>query len=81
MTTALYEARQARHVGHHHPTRLDWVICDQGRSRLWVSEELEVDRSTVYRWCSGERGLPPARVRQLASLLGLDEADLIGDCQ
>lgn len=38
---------------------------------------LRVSQGTVTRWCSGERPIPPARVTELAELLGVHEAEIV----
>jgi transcriptional regulator with XRE-family HTH domain len=59
-------------------TALEQVLIAQGRRRRWVAQQLDppVDVSTVHRWLNGERPLPAARLKQLAKLLGVDEAAL-----
>lgn len=58
-------------------TKFARLLKSQGRQRIWVSQELKVDHGTVSRWCSGERVIPPARVRELADLLGVHEEDIV----
>ena len=58
-------------------TKLDRLRRSQGRTRVWLAERLHVTHSAVYRWCSGERVIPPARVRELADLLGVHEEDIV----
>lgn len=38
----------------------------------WLARELEVDRSLLYRWLSGQRTMDPYRRQQIAGLLGMD---------
>jgi len=60
-------------------TKLDRIRHSQGRSRVWMAERLGVTHSAVYRWCSGERVIPPGRVKELADLLGVHEEDILED--
>lgn len=58
-------------------TKLDQVLASQGRKREWVAQKLGVTYSAVYRWCNGERIIPPARVTELAALLGVHEDEIL----
>lgn len=58
-------------------TKFGRLLKSQGRRRDWVAQNLGVTYSAVYRWCSGERVIPPARVRELADLLGVHEEDIV----
>lgn len=57
-------------------TRFGLLIEAQGRRKDWIASNLGVSQGTVSRWCSGERVIPPARVRELADLLGVHEEDI-----
>ena len=57
-------------------TALAVVLDEQGRRLAWVASRLEVDASTVSRWCSGDRPLPARRRVQLATILGVGADDL-----
>ena len=59
--------------------KLAVVLDTQGRRREWVATRLGVSQSTVSLWCSGKRAIPPARVRELADLLGVHEEDIVED--
>ncbi|MFA5569690.1 MAG: helix-turn-helix transcriptional regulator [Trueperaceae bacterium] len=54
------------------------VVRSQGRRLDWIALSLDppVSQSTVTRWCSGERAIPPLRVKQLAELLGVSEREI-----
>lgn len=45
------------------------AIDARGIRLAWIADQLGVDPSTVTRWRSGERALPPARLQQISSLL------------
>lgn len=53
------------------------LIEAQGRRKDWVASRIGVSQATVTRWCSGERVIPPARVKELADLLGVHEDDIL----
>ena len=57
--------------------KLQLVLEEQGRRKDWVAHRLGVSQGTVTRWCSGERVIPHARVRELADLLGVHEEDIV----
>jgi predicted transcriptional regulator len=59
------------------PTPLARILARQGRRLVWVAAQLDVDASTVSRWCSGDRPLPESRRQQLADLLGVGAASLV----
>jgi DNA-binding transcriptional regulator YdaS (Cro superfamily) len=57
--------------------KLALVVRSQGRRKDWIATRIGVSQATVTRWCNGERGIPPARVRELADLLGVHEEDIV----
>jgi len=59
-------------------TALGAVLDAQGRRLVWVAGQLGVDSSTISRWRSGDRPIPERRRAQLAAILGVDAADLLG---
>ena len=58
-------------------TPLARVLRDQGRQIGWVARGLGVHRNAVSRWVNGKEATPPARVPQLAALLGVDESEIV----
>lgn len=59
-------------------TRLARTLAAQGRRASWVASALGVHRNTISRWVNGRDPIPPARVLQLAALLGVPTS-AIGD--
>lgn len=57
-------------------TGLARILDEQGRRRMWVARKLGVDPTTVTLWCQGKREIPPARVVELAELLGVSPAEI-----
>lgn len=78
MDTLLDDRRQLRHSEHDHVTKLDRVLCDQGRGYTWVAWFLDVDYSTVWRWAHASREFPRRRAEQLAEEMHVEVEDLIG---
>lgn len=60
-------------------TKLERLIDEQSRKPAKLAQRLGVSRGTFSRWCSGERVIPPARVKELADLLGVHEDDILED--
>jgi plasmid maintenance system antidote protein VapI len=58
-------------------TPLAAVVEEQGRRLVWIARHLDVDASTVSRWCSGERAIPDYRRDQLAAVLDVSPEDLL----
>jgi hypothetical protein len=46
-----------------------------GVSVTSAARELSVHRDTLYKWLRGENGVPPAKRKQLAALLCVDERE------
>lgn len=57
---------------------LAMVIEEQGRKASWIAMKLGVSGSTITLWAQGKREIPPKRVKQLAELLGVSEAAILG---
>lgn len=57
-------------------TKFSTVMDEQGRRLVWLAGELGVTVSTVSRWMSGDRRIPPSRRAQIASLLGVREEEI-----
>lgn len=52
------------------------VLDAQGRRPTWVADRLGIHHASVGRWANGERTIPPARIPQLASLLGVEASEI-----
>lgn len=52
------------------------LLDAQGRRVTWVAREVGVHRNMVGRWVSGKEPVSPARIPQLAELLGVDESEI-----
>lgn len=57
--------------------KLKEVIQSQGRSQLWVAEQLGVKEDTFGKWCRNERKPDIYMLKQIAELLGVKMEDLI----
>ncbi len=60
-------------------TLLAQILRASGRSQAWVARQMDVDPSSVSRWVGGDRRIPAHHVRQLASVVGIDEKLLEAD--
>jgi len=57
-------------------TKLAKALQQQGRKKLWVAEQLNVDRSTVTRWVKGQTKPRRKYQVQLARLLNIPVEEL-----
>ena len=61
-----------------HRTPLARIVWEQRVERRALAANLDppVSPGAITRWCSGEWPIPPARIPQLAALLGVAEGDI-----
>lgn len=45
-------------------------LVELERTPAWLALKLQVDKSLVHRWLSGERPIPDRRKREIALVLG-----------
>ena len=74
MPTLLPDALVRRLLG----AKLGLIMQQRGVSQQRLAEQLDVDRSAVSRWCSGERDPNPGQLRSICLLLAIDPALLLG---
>jgi transcriptional regulator with XRE-family HTH domain len=58
--------------------RLGLIMRQQGVSQQQLAQHMEVHRSAVSRWCSGERDPNPGQLRSICLLLAIDPRLLLG---
>lgn len=58
--------------------RLSVIMRQRGISQQQLAQHLELHRSAVSRWCSGERDPNPGQLRSICLLLAIDPALLLG---
>lgn len=51
--------------------RLNEVLKEQGRSKSWLANELNMNRSTIYKYCSNDLQPNIFLLKKLAKLLGV----------
>ena len=74
MPTLLPDAIVRRLLG----ARLGLIMRQRGVSQQQLAQHLEVHRSAVSRWCSGERDPNPGQLRSICLLLAIDPSLLLG---
>ena len=57
--------------------RLKIVLVEQGKTGVWLSQELGKHPSTVSLWCSNKYQPPLEIIDQIAELLGIDRRELL----
>lgn len=57
-------------------TNLAEVLQRQGRRRDWLAAQLGVDKSTVTKWCKGERTPGPEHRSRVAQVLDVPEDEV-----
>lgn len=58
--------------------RLSVIMRQRGVSQQQLAQHLDLHRSAVSRWCSGERDPNPGQLRSICLLLEIDPALLLG---
>jgi transcriptional regulator with XRE-family HTH domain len=57
--------------------RLSVIMQQRGVSQQQLAQHLDLHRSAVSRWCSGERDPTPGQLRSICLLLSVDPALLL----
>lgn len=57
--------------------RLKLVLVEKKKTSKWLSEELNVNPSTVSKWCTNTSQPPLETLIQIAQLLDVDVKELI----
>ncbi len=57
--------------------RIKAVLAEQGRTNIWVSENLDVHTSTVSKWCQNEMQPTVENLFALADILDVDVRTLL----
>lgn len=57
--------------------RLKLVLVEKKKTSKWLSEELNVNPSTVSKWCTNSSQPPLETLIQIAQLLKVDVKELI----
>lgn len=57
--------------------RLNEVLKEQGRSKSWLANELNMNRSTIYKYCTNDLQPNIFLLKKIAKLLNMTMEDLI----
>ncbi|HOO97692.1 MAG TPA: helix-turn-helix transcriptional regulator [Caldisericia bacterium] len=55
---------------------IDAALKKIGKTRSWLAKELDVSRSTVARFCSGEARPTPTQSKRLRNILGVQKTKI-----
>lgn len=56
---------------------IKYVLESQGRSKAWLSRELNIHITTVYRWCSNSTQPGGSHLKAVSDLLNVPMEELI----
>ncbi|MFN3202445.1 MAG: helix-turn-helix domain-containing protein [Bradymonadia bacterium] len=62
-------------------TRLKGILKERGRSQTWLAEKTGIDRSEINRILNGRKAPRGEHLRWMATALGMDVDQLVGDAQ
>jgi len=57
--------------------RIKAVLAEQGKTNNWLADELEMNRTTVSKWCRKEMQPRVETLFQIAKVLGIDVRELL----
>lgn len=57
--------------------RIKAVLAEQGKTNLWLAEELGKNRTTVSKWCTNAVQPPIETLFEIADVLGVDVKELL----
>jgi len=57
--------------------RIKAVLAEQGKTNLWLAAELEVNRTTVSKWCTNEVQPTMESLFRIADALNVDARELL----
>jgi len=57
--------------------RIKVVLVEQNRSSKWLAEKLEMNESTISRWCTNNTQPPVDTLAEIAQILNVDIRDLL----
>jgi putative transcriptional regulator len=53
------------------------VLRSQGRTQIWLANQLEITKSTMSGWCTNATQPPIEKLYKVAELLGVEIYDLL----
>ncbi|OEK06027.1 transcriptional regulator [Flavivirga aquatica] len=57
--------------------RIKAVLAEQGKTNNWLADELEMNRTTISKWCRNEMQPRVETLFQIAKVLGIDVRELL----
>ncbi len=57
--------------------RIKAVLADKGKTNLWLSEQLNVNKSTVSKWCTNDVQPTMETLFRIAKALEVDVRELL----
>ncbi|CAA0249658.1 helix-turn-helix transcriptional regulator [Tenacibaculum maritimum] len=57
--------------------RIKAVLAEQGRTNNWLADQLEMNRTTVSKWCRNEMQPRVETLFQIARVLEIDVRELL----
>jgi putative transcriptional regulator len=57
--------------------RIKAVLAEKGKTNNWLAEELEVNRTTVSKWCTNSMQPTIEKLFAVAEVLDVDVKDLL----
>ena len=57
--------------------RIKAVLAEQGKTNNWLAEELNKNRTTVFKWCTNQMQPTMETLFQIAEVLDVDVRELL----
>ena len=57
--------------------RLKAVLAEKGRTNIWLSEKLKVNKTTVSKWCTNDVQPTMETLFRIAEALGVDAREIL----
>lgn len=57
--------------------RIKAVLAEQGKTNNWLADQLEMNRTTVSKWCRNEMQPRVETLFQIAKVLDMDVRELL----
>jgi transcriptional regulator with XRE-family HTH domain len=57
--------------------RIKIALLENGKTNIWLSEQLNVSRTTVSKWCTNDNQPTVETLFKIAEVLGVDVCELL----
>ena len=57
--------------------RIKAVLAEKGKTNNWLAEELDMNRTTISKWCRNDMQPRVETLFQIANALGVDVRELL----